>query len=204
MFIRIVDEGLERMLRAELPLSEDMGDISFDIPSSTWSASLSRITVNLYLYDVNRSDHPNRAPMRRMGDNGKYERRKPLPMVELNYLVSAWAGNSRDEHQLLGDVLAQLAGVDVLPAEYLPASLSSSVSMLFVEDERHKTRDIWNGAGGPLKASFSIKITVAADSFGWTEEPPMPTMIESRAGSWNPAAPGVARGAVEELPTSSE
>lgn len=182
MFIRVVDEGLERMLRAELPLPEDMGDISFDIPSNTWAAGLSRITVNLYLYDVNRSNHPNRAPMRRQNADGSYERRKPLPMVELNYLVSAWAGNPRDEHQLLGDVLARMASVDALPVEHLPVQLSSSVAMMFVEDERHKTRDIWNGAGGALKASFSIKITVAADSFDWTEEPPMPTIIEASAG----------------------
>jgi hypothetical protein len=182
MFIRVVDEGLERLLRAELPLPEDMGDISFDVPSSTWAAGLSRITVNLYLYDVNRSNHPNRAPMRRQTEDGKYERRKPLPMVELNYLVSAWAGNPRDEHQLLGDVLGRMASVDVLPQQYIPVQLSSTVAMMFVEDERHKTRDIWNGAGGVLKASFSIKITVAADSFDWADEPPMPTMVEARAG----------------------
>jgi uncharacterized protein DUF4255 len=193
MFIRVIDEGLERFLRAQLPLPEDMGDISFDIPSSTWAAGLSRITVNFYLYDVNRSNHPNRAPMRRETEDGKYERRKPLPMVELNYLISAWAGNPRDEHQLLGDVLARIASVDVLPTEHLPTQLSSSVSMVFAEDERHKTRDIWNGAGGALKASFSLKVVAAADSFDWSEEPPAPTMIEARSG-WHTAPPKPTRG----------
>lgn len=186
MFIRAVDEGLEAMLRAELPLPEELGDITFDTPGNGWAAQLSRITVNLFLFDVNRSDHPNRAPVRRVDENGKGERRAPQPMVELNYLVSAWAGSPRDEHQLLGDVLSLLAAVDILPEHYLPVALSSSVHVSFVEDERLRARDIWNGAGGTLKASFSIKVTVAADSFGWRDEPTAITSIQGSTSARDP------------------
>ena len=181
MFIRVVDEGLEAMLRARLPLPEELGDISFETPNSGWAAKLSRITVNLFLYDVSRSSHPNRAPIRRVDANGKAERRPPQPMVELSYLVSAWAGTTRDEHQLLGDVIGRIAGLDVLPPEYLATSLSSSVFLAFVEDERHRNRDIWNGAGGTLKASFAMTITVAADSFDWIAEPTAVTSIQGMA-----------------------
>jgi hypothetical protein len=182
MFIRVVDDGLERLLRAELPLPEEMGDITFDIPSNSWAAQLSRITINLFLYDVNRSAHPNRAPVRRVDENGKGERRAPQPMIELNYLISAWAGSPRDEHQLLGNVLSRIAAVDVLPAEHLSSPVASSIHLAFVEDDRHRTRDIWNGAGGTLKASFSLQVTVAADSFGWADEPTAVTSIQSMAG----------------------
>ena len=181
MFIRIVDDSLERLLRDQVPLPENLGDISFDIPNSTWAAQLSRITVNLFLYDVTRSSHPNRAAMRRIAENGKGERRAPQPMIELNYLVSAWAGNPRDEHQLLGDVLSRLAALDAVPPEYLARPLASSVHLSFVEDDRHRARDIWNGAGGSLKASFSMQVTVAADSFDWAAEPPVVTRIEGMA-----------------------
>jgi hypothetical protein len=102
-------------------------------------------------------------------------------MIELNYLVSAWAGNPRDEHQLLGDVLSRLAALDTLPPEYLSRPLSSTVHLSFVEDDRHRARDIWNGAGGSLKASFSMQVTVAADSFDWAAEPPVVTRIEGFA-----------------------
>lgn len=179
MFIRIVDEGLERFLRDRVPLPEDLADVSFDVPNNTWAAQLSRITVNVFLYDVVRSDQPNRAPTRRIDETGKAERRRPQPMIELSYLISAWAGSPRDEHQLLGDVLSSLAGVDTLPPEYLPTALSSSVHMSFREDDRHRNRDIWNGAGGTLRASFNMQVTVAADSFGWTAEPPLVTHIEA-------------------------
>lgn len=181
MFIRIVDEGLERFVRAELPLPEDVGDISFDVPSSGWSAGLSRLTVNLFLFEVTRSAQPNRAPLRRVDADGKAERRSPQPMVQLNYLVSAWAGNARDEHQLLGEILSRIAGLDTLPPQHLPRPLSSSVHLTMAEDDRHRARDIWNGAEGPLKAAFTMQATVAADTFGWAPEPPLVTTIAGAA-----------------------
>lgn len=183
MFIRIVDDGLERLIRDRVPLPEDAGDISFDIPTPTWAAQLSRITVNLYLFDVTRSSHQGRAVTRRVDDNGVAQRRSPQPMVELDYLISAWAGGPRDEHQLLGEVISRLASLDTLPEEYLTTQLSSSIHVNLVEDDRHRARDIWAGAGGTLKASIALQVTVAADTFGWTLEPPKPTTVE--AGMWS-------------------
>ena len=130
MFIRVVDESLERLLRAELPLPPEIGDISFDQPTGTWSAQLSRLTVNLFLYDVARSTQPSRSPIRRVVDAGNGgatgQRRVPLPMIRLGYLVSAWAGSPRDEHQLLGEVINRLSGLPGLPEKYLlePAGAS--------------------------------------------------------------------------------
>ena len=120
VFISNVDSGLERLLRARLPLPEEVGDVAFDTPSSGWSAQLSRITVNFFLYDVQRSTLPSRSATLRPEENGGSQlRRRPQPMVQLAYLVSAWAGNPRDEHQLLGRVVSLLAGTEVLPDEHL-------------------------------------------------------------------------------------
>jgi hypothetical protein len=181
MFIRIVDESLERLVRVEVPLSEDVGDVSFEVPNATWSAALSRPTVNLFLYDVARSDHPNRAAMRRVDEAGTRQRRAPQPMVQLSYLVSAWGGTARDEHQLLGEVISRFAGRDVLPAEYLPHPLSSSVFLSLADENQQRAREIWTGAGGTLKAAFSVQASVAADTFGWTLEPPLITRVDGTA-----------------------
>jgi hypothetical protein len=170
MFIRMVDEGLERLLRSELPLPVAVGDISFEVPGREWSHALRRPTVNLYLFDITRSGQPNRATVRRVDVNGKGEHRPPPPMIELNYLVSAWAQDVVAGHALLGEVISRIAPLDVLPARFLDGDLSSSVHLSFVEDDRHRARDIWNGAGNALRAGFSMHATVAADAFGWAPE----------------------------------
>lgn len=187
MFIRIVDESLERLLRGALPFPDESGDVSFTVPTRTWSDGLTRPTINLYLFDVTRSSQPNRATIRRVDETGRAERRPPQPMIELNYMVSAWTGEPLADHELLGAVISSIAGLDTLPAQYLPNEDSSSVILSFVEDDRHRARDIWNGAGNSLRAGFSMHATVAADTFGWSPEPALITGIASDTRRREPA-----------------
>jgi hypothetical protein len=49
VFIRLLEDGLEKLLREELPLPPQVGEISFDAPTRSWSAQLSRLTINLFL-----------------------------------------------------------------------------------------------------------------------------------------------------------
>jgi len=172
VFIRNVDESLERFIRARLALTDDLGDVTFEAPTSNWSAQLSRITVNLFLYDVGLSNQPSRSAIRRAGENGAGQQRAPQPMVRLGYLISAWAGSPRDEHQLLGDLVSLFAAQAVVPAEYLVGTLSSSVQVRLVADELNRPRDVFAGSGGQLKAAFALEATVAADSYEWTPEAP--------------------------------
>jgi hypothetical protein len=179
MFIRLLDEAMEKLLRDALPLPPHLGEISFDPPTSGWAAQLSRLTVNLFLYDVARSPQPTRAPTIRTGADGRPERRLPLPMVQLSYLVSAWAGSPRDEHQLLGDVVNRLVARSTLDPDYLPAQTASTVDISFGNDPANKTREIWGALGGQLKASFTLQLAVAADAFDWTEQAPPVQRIEA-------------------------
>ncbi|MCW2597978.1 MAG: hypothetical protein JWP39_3866 [Jatrophihabitans sp.] len=179
MFIRVVDEGLEHLLREGLPLPDDVGDVSFDAPTGTWAAQLSRITVNLFLYDVSRSAIPSRSLPQRVDPNGRAQQRPQQPMVLLSYLVSAWAGNARDEHQLLGNVISRCAALSELPERHILGELSSPVHLTFANDERNRQREVWNGVGGQLKPSFTLQANVAADTFDWREQAPPVTHIEA-------------------------
>ncbi|HWJ85977.1 MAG TPA: DUF4255 domain-containing protein [Cellulomonas sp.] len=176
MLIPVIDDGLERLLRSTLPLPVDQGDVSFDPPSSTWSAQVNRLTVNLFLYNVTRSPQPPRPAAHRPGSGG-LERRHPLPMVELSYLVSAWAGSPRDEHSLLGDVLTRLLAHQVLPVEHLVRPPSSAVQLALAGDGLNRPRELWSGLGGSLKASFTLTVTVAADAYDWELAPPQVTEV---------------------------
>lgn len=171
MFISEVDQGLERLLRQRLPLSEQVGDVSFEAPNDTWAASLSRLTVNVFLYQVERSSQPSRTPVTRTSDDGPSYRRRPQPMIELGYLISAWAGSPRDEHQLLGDIVSLLAGTSILPEEVTPPGLSSTVGLALGGEL--KARDIWQGLGGKLRPSLVVTATVAADTWDWELQAPL-------------------------------
>ncbi|MDT4913085.1 MAG: hypothetical protein QOC66_2213 [Pseudonocardiales bacterium] len=179
MFIRIVDESLERLIRTELAMGDDLGDVAFDAPTSNWSAQLSRITVNLFLYDVAMSGHPSRTPIRRVMEDGTAERRAPQPLIQLSYLVSAWAGTARDEHQLLGDLVSRLCGHPTMPPEHITGELSSSVYLGICVDEQNRLRDIWSAAGGHLKASFTLQASVAADAHDWQAAAPLVRSVEA-------------------------
>lgn len=182
MFIRLVDDSLEHMLRAELPFPEEAGDVSFDVPSSAWSGSVTRPTINLFLFDITRSSQPNRG-FRRETEDGRHERRRPQPMIELNYMISAWVANdARESHHLLGEVISRIATRDAVPQEFTAPQLDGTILLSFVEDDRHRARDIWNGANNALQAGFSMHVTVPADAFGWTLEPKPPVMIQAGVG----------------------
>jgi hypothetical protein len=190
--IPVVDEALTRVLRATLPLPEPIGDVSFDPPSGTWSAQLNRITVNLFLFGVGRSPQQGVGPgIRRDSDGRVTERRLPLPRVQLEYLVSAWAGTIRDEHQLLGDVLTLFHANQVLTAEFLPQPPGATpVQLLVGELTSQRAKDIWSGVSGALKASFHLRVTVAAEAFPWQAAAPPVERIEALTAPYATAPAG--------------
>lgn len=178
MIIPTIDSGLEAMLRAALPLPESVGDVSFESPSGTWSSQLNRITINLFLFGVGRSSQQPRPAVDR-DQNGRAQRRPPIPMLELHYLVSAWAGVVRDEHQLLGDVLACLLESTALSAEHLPVALPSPVQLTIEPYDGSRAKDVWATVGGTIKPSFELVVTCAADSPAFADLAPRVERIEA-------------------------
>jgi hypothetical protein len=84
-------------------------------------------------------------------------------MLDLHYLVSAWTGSIRDEHQLIGDVFTCLLGIQVMPVEHLPVELDSRVQLAIASQESNRAKDVWSTIGGTLKPSFELVVTTAVD-----------------------------------------
>ncbi len=162
MIIPTIDSGLESMLRQGLPLPEPVGDVSFDPPSGSWSAQLNRITVNLFLFGVGRSGQPPRPATDRTVD-GRAQRRNPIPIMELHYLVSAWAGIVRDEHQLLGDALGCVLANQLLTVEQLGGDVTAGVQLTIAPYDNSRAKDVWSTVGAVIKPSFELIATTAAD-----------------------------------------
>ncbi|MDQ1713570.1 MAG: hypothetical protein QOE45_3020 [Frankiaceae bacterium] len=172
MVIAAVDHALESLLRAALPLPEEVGDVSFEVPDGTWGSQLSRITVNVYLFDVARSSQPPRPAERRVRDDGRVELRGQLPVVKLSYMVSAWAGNTGDEHQLLSEVLTALVTYQVVPEEHLPEPFAGAVHLALAQREGRRPGDLWGGLQGRMKPALELEVTVALSSQPWLLAPP--------------------------------
>jgi Pvc16 N-terminal domain len=176
LFIKAIDQGLERLLRTQLPLPEDAGDVSFAIPSIGWGERVGRPTVNLFLYEVKPSARPSPSIVRRDMD-GRPQQRRPSPVLELNYLVSAWAKSPLAEHKLLGEVVSRLSVQGSLPSAQPADEGGSPAQLIFGGDVENNLRDIWSAAGGRLKASFTLSVVTATDTFPWTDQAPLVTEV---------------------------
>jgi hypothetical protein len=173
MLIPAVDEGLEALLRSALPLPAEVGDVSFEQPSGGWSAQLSRVAVNLFLYGVARSPLPPVGGGFRVGPDGAREERAATPLVELQYLVSAWASTVPDEHRLLGDVVTCFLTHQVLPG-------ADEVRLTLAADAADRPRDLWASLDSPHKASFTLVATAPVPPPAWRPAAPPVQRVEGR------------------------
>lgn len=166
--LHLLDESLEAFLRAVVPLPPRDVDIVFDAPDGDWAASVSRPTVNLYLWDV----RPNLAE-REWGEevvaeeNGRKFRRDPLPRVDCRYLITAWTREVRDEHSLLGGVLAALLLHRVIALEHLRppfADVRPLPTVTLRSGDGSENSDFWSALGGQLKPGLDLVVTTTVDA----------------------------------------
>jgi hypothetical protein len=180
-----LDESIETFLRAAVPLPARDIDVAFEAPDGDWAARVSRPTVNLYLWDVrvNLSE-------REYGDeliedsDGKRYRRGPLPRVDCRYLVTAWTSEVRDEHSLLGSVLAALLLHPVIEAEHLQGVLATVrpvPSLSLRSGDGSENSDFWSALGGQLKPGLDLVVTATVDAAAMAAAGPAVEGLDVRA-----------------------
>ena len=205
--INHLDRALERYLREQVPLPESSIGVSFDPPDKDWGAALNRPTVNVFLWDVARAVASSPTGLaQREGANG-IERRSANPAVDFHYLLTAWASDVKDEHQVLGTVLSTVLRHGVLPEELLPDGFADGKCRLSLAAPEHRVPgEFWSALGGRLKPGLQLKVTVPVPVHEWVPTTPPPTSIElgmdpsgpakpistSPAGRWVPPASGAA------------
>ena len=174
--IQLVDKALEQFLRDAVPLPDTAVDVSFDAPDRTWGAAVTRPTVNIFLYELTRNPNAGRATfIQRRNDGGRIERRPANPVVDLHYLVTAWATEQRDEHQLLGSILACILANTALPATSLPEELQESgwISLSLASHEKRAPGEFWSALDGRLKPGLEVELSLPMDVFGWQATAPV-------------------------------
>lgn len=174
---QLVDQALVQYLRDVVPLPAAEVDVSFAAPAREWSARLSRPTINLFLWDVRRAGTRNRAGVDEVEVDGELFRRFPPRMVDLRYLVTVWASEHRDEHQLLGNVTRAIVARSAIPPEYhpqgfeLPDDRPLAIALSSTADR--KPDDFWSAIDGQLKPGLDVLVSFALPAtLIPTEEPP--------------------------------
>src|SRR4051794_4221626 len=163
--IQLIDQAIEQFLRTAVPLPEGSVDLSFDAPDKTWGAAVTRPTVNVFLWDIKRNSTATQAGMTQRRDAaGQVERQQPPVAIDLRYLITAWASDRRDEHELLGALLRCVLRHSVLPAD-IAADLPDDVGpvrMALATSDRD-TPDFWSALDGRMKPGIEIDLTMAVD-----------------------------------------
>ena len=110
---------------------------------------------------------------------GQRQRRPQSPMVELHYLISAWAGTIRDEHQLIGELLTLFTLNQVLPAEHVAEEIISPIQLVVAPHDNNRAKDVWSTVGGAIKPSFELVATTAIDALPFELLPPAVERIKA-------------------------
>ncbi len=162
-----LDESLESFLRAEVPLSRDEVDVAFEAPDPDWGAGITKPTINLYLWDIRRSATQSEAGKMLRERNGEKVWVDPLPRVSFRYMVTAWANEVRDEHQLLGAIMTTLLPTVVIPEDHLKGSLRALRPQPMLAISGHDSTDFtefWSALEGKLKPGLDLVITATIDA----------------------------------------
>lgn len=159
-----IDESLEAFFRATVPLGATDVDVSFDPPDREWTATLSRPTVNIFLWDIRRSLNKARAGRRTVARDGPTFYEVPPPFLELRYVVTTWAGDRHHERALLSGVIRSLLSNGVIGRDHLGPAFDGvevpSLTMAAAGDERI---DVSAVLDGQLKPGLNMVLTTEFD-----------------------------------------
>ena len=164
--IQDIDDTLKELLVQQVPIDASAIDIKFEMPNKDWSATVSKPTINLFLYDV-RENHElrdNTRPFNRTGPSAGTE--SPAPVrIDLAYLITVWTTDIADEHQLLGRILTTLVKFPVLPGAVLKGAMQAQPFPLrawIAQPERIPNPwEFWGHMEHGMKASLHFVLTAS-------------------------------------------
>jgi hypothetical protein len=166
--LNLLDASIERFLRELVPLPERDVDIAFDAPDKEWGVSVTKPTINLYLWDVRRNVAEAESGTQVVTDAaGQARRTGPKPRIDCRYLISAWTSDVRDEHALLGSVLAAVLpqteiGEQFLDPRYAGVRPIPAIKVASAGDDDKS--DFWSALGGQLKPGLDLLVTATVEA----------------------------------------
>ena len=166
-----LDETLRQLLIRELPVKKNEIDIKFDQPSRDWSSRISRPTLNLFLYDIreNVKVRGSQQWIVEKNPDGTATQKRVPPRIALRYMVTAWANDPDDEHNLLARAMMAFYRHPHIPDDLLPKSLQDQPVPIPIEvaqeDILRNPADVWNVLDNEVRPAIPLVVTVALDPY---------------------------------------
>jgi Pvc16 N-terminal domain len=173
-----IHETIKNLLFEHAGFSRSDVDVDFEIPNRNWIGTLTRPTINFFLYDLE-EDTKNRGSL----DNAYFQNRteksntaKSRPRrMNLKYQVMAISQDTRDQHELLWRVLAVLMKYATVPDSVLPKSITelgmSVNARVSQPDDGPRPNEFWNALEVPPRPSLLYVLTAPLDLELITSEP---------------------------------
>jgi hypothetical protein len=118
--------------------------------------------------------------------------------MDLHYIITAWATEPEDEHQLLTRTLMALFRYAHLPGDLLPASLQSQskpIPMMVAQyDEYRNPTDVWQVLDNEIRPAIACILTLALDPY----EPVVAPLVRTRELRFGQAVPPTSQQELDE------
>ncbi len=163
--LEALDETIKELLVQKMPLNLAEVDVSFDVPNREWSGTISKPTINVYLYDIRENlDLRQHEWQTTRNSNGTVTRTKTGQFFDVSYLITAWTSNIEDEHRLLWFVLATLVRNENFPKEVLQGGMGDQPFNL-IKTARpdgilRNVADVWTALDNQLKPVIPYVVTL--------------------------------------------
>jgi hypothetical protein len=165
--LNTIHAALDTLLRNEGKIDAFDVDVSFDVPSDAWVGSVTKPTIDLFLFDVSENTDKRETNPQLNVNGGRAERRMPPRRIDLWYMVSVLTTEVADEHELLWRVLAILLRYERFPSEVLPDSLRSLAppmsARMATRDESPNLLDLWSALGAKPRPALCYVLTAPLD-----------------------------------------
>jgi hypothetical protein len=181
--LHLIDAALESFLRATVPLGAQEVDVSFEAPDRDWSAKLTRPTVSIFLWDIRRSNRGEKAGLEELEVDGRLVRRRPLPRIELRYIVTAWTSDHGDERALLAGAMRAVLAHGEVPETYLPDALQGMPPVRLLMDRTNDDQpDFGTTLDGQLRPGIGITVIAPVETDVYTPAGPPVEVLELATG----------------------
>jgi hypothetical protein len=159
--------GLRALMYKAGQIDPDTVDVAFETPVRAWVSSLTRPTLDFFLYDLEENTERRETAVQTTKGNGRGVHRLPPRRVDLRYMVSALTADIGDEHLLLWRTLVTLMKNPTIPAELLPPDTRALelpvLAAVAKPKDSDRALDIWSGLDTPPRPALFYTITLPLD-----------------------------------------